>query len=132
MSNFPYHLYLPNAAFADIFARAEVGYCPKPGQISPGIKVHNEQMEISPLATIKTIEGKTIFLTVEPSESMLAFVEEKMITVEHDRLTFEMIERQDGVLIIIRHGQIIGSRWLNIIPREGVPSELFPIEAAAN
>ena len=57
-------------------------------------------------------------IRVVPAPKVLEMIARDMLVIDSDRMYFEAVERDDGtVLLTVHYGQIIGSRWLAVIPK---------------
>jgi len=114
-------IYLPEVTdCAELFAEMQPWNIMNPGEKAPLLPtvIHEEhsRMEIGPFVSIRG-RGDTSFprqtMAVRPSERLLAWVHENVLLVDRDRTSFEILVQEDGdCLVIVNHGQIIGSYWL--------------------
>jgi hypothetical protein len=59
---------------------------------------------------------------VSPKPELVSWIAKEMLVIERDRKYFEVVERVDGsALVIVKHDQILGSRWLTIVPTASLP-----------
>lgn len=61
-------------------------------------------------------------LRVRPSKALVAWIRERMILVDRDLMYFGACVRDDGTaLLTVSYSQILGSRWLALVPASTVP-----------
>jgi len=119
-------LYMPEKrSFHDFFSRFEKypsGHNPKMPFASPKSK---GGMQIGPYCIVTDCRvspsKRLASLAVYPSGDLIAFVNANMITIDRDHLHFEVIIFDHFARVIIKHGQIIGSRWLSEIDPSTIP-----------
>lgn len=62
-------------------------------------------------------------LRVKPSEDVVAYIRAHMLDSEWDTFHFQAVIHDNGhALVIVSHGQIIGSRWLAYIDADTLPA----------
>ena len=62
---------------------------------------------------------------VKPSEYLIWWINEYMLYIEYDNITFEIIVHDPrNALVIARYGQIIGSRYIAYIDAKTIPAEV--------
>jgi len=66
-------------------------------------------------------------LHVKPNEKLVEFIKKSMFLDSRDSIYFEIVERDDELLVLAKNNVIIGSRWLTLLPK----SELKKIAEAA-
>lgn len=54
--------------------------------------------------------------TVVPTERTRKFIQQNMLPIESDSIYFQAISREDGILIVAKYNQILGSRNLALVP----------------
>ena len=59
-------------------------------------------------------------MTVTPSPALVTWLSENMLALG-DSISFEIVVRSDGALVIAKHSKIIGSRWLAMIDPNTIP-----------
>jgi len=65
------------------------------------------------------------FLQVEPREGLVEWIAENMLLADLDTISFEAVVRDDGTaLLLASYSQIIGSRWLALVPADTLPKPL--------
>jgi len=65
---------------------------------------------------------------VHATDAVVAFCNESMIDIDRDSLYFEIVVRDDdSALVLVKHNQILGSRWLAILPATAV-RPFLPLE----
>lgn len=116
-------LYVPEArTFSDLFTRVErYGKHTIPRTPIEGIDYSKRgrmgRMFVGPYCYIR--DG--LSLAVEPTEAVMRVARE-MLMVDGDHLSFEIIRWDDGrALVVLKYGQIIGSRWLAMIDAGSIP-----------
>lgn len=120
-------LYMPEKrSFHDFFSRFQKypsGHNPKMPFVLPQSK---GGMQIGPYCIVtdcRVSPSKRLSsLAVYPSDDLIRFVDEHMITINYDHLHFEVIIFDHFARVIIKHGQIIGSRWLSEIDLSTIPA----------
>jgi hypothetical protein len=65
---------------------------------------------------------------VKARDHVLDYITSAMIVDQHDRVTFEAIVRDDGVLITATHNRILATRWLAIVDLVTVPDGIAAAE----
>lgn len=55
-------------------------------------------------------------LHVKPKPEVVDFIQKNMIISDYDSIFFELIGRIDGILVVSRNSQILGARWLALLP----------------
>lgn len=89
----------------------------------PADRGETAEMWLSSFAHVSA-RGETRYFDVNASAEILAFIDEEMIRVEWDTLNFEIIRWDDGFsLVVVKHGKIIGDRWLAVIRTDSIPGE---------
>ena len=64
---------------------------------------------------------------VRPTPRLVDFITRHMFLLDDDRKYFEVVERVDGTaLILAKYNQILGSRWLTIVPTDSLPWSINP------
>lgn len=64
-------------------------------------------------------------LSLRPTVGLWAWLRDNLISVDYDTIGFSLVAWEDGtVLVIARHNQIIGSRWLAILPAAELPPDV--------
>ena len=62
---------------------------------------------------------------VELAPCVVDYFRANVLGVENDRVTFTIRDRGDGTaLVIMQHGQIIGSHWLAVISSDSIPVDI--------
>lgn len=59
--------------------------------------------------------GLKTCLRVVPNAAVIKYIENNMLVIDYDKITFKLVEREDGLLVIAKNSQIIGSRWLALV-----------------
>lgn len=87
-----------------------------------------EVMTIGPSFYLKSADGAHSTFYVKPRQEVLDALRAEMILVDGDTVSFEGVVRGEAdavdtttLLVIAKYGQIIGSRWLGIIPALELP-----------
>lgn len=82
------------------------------------------EMQIGHYCSVRRINRDWYSLHIEPSYEALEAVMDHTIVVEHDRMSWEIVEWQDGrALVLCHHSTILGSVWLAIIDAKTIPKE---------
>ena len=64
-------------------------------------------------------------LSLRPTAGLWAWLRDNLISIDYDSIGFSLVAWEDGnVLVIARHNQIIGSRWLTILPAAELPADV--------
>ena len=73
--------------------------------------------------SVRGADGYSGALFVNPGPAVVRFFRESVLHVPSDTLTFQAIVREDGsALVLMQHGQIIGSHWLAMLRGEEIPT----------
>ena len=81
-----------------------------------------ERMAVSAYCLRRSDGGHLDSLNVRPADWVLSRIREGMILVPNDRLHFEIVDHGNGwSLLVVNHGQILGSRWLAYIKTNSIP-----------
>jgi len=59
----------------------------------------------------------------EPTDAVLDYISNSMLNLDRDSLYFEVVIRNDGrALVVVKHNNIIGSRWLALLDASELPA----------
>lgn len=73
------------------------------------------QCDVGPFLSVKALlGGETRYFDVRPSTQVLDYAQKHML-LSCGPISFEAIEREDGVLVIARETRIISGRWLCLL-----------------
>ncbi len=62
-------------------------------------------------------------LHVKPTQMVVDFIKDHMFLSAYDSIYFELVSREDGLLVLAKNNAILASRWLALLPK----SELIAI-----
>lgn len=57
-------------------------------------------------------------LHVKPRQFLISYITKNMVLAEDDSWYFEIIQRADGLLVVVKNNAIIASRWLALLDSE--------------
>jgi hypothetical protein len=64
------------------------------------------------------------FFHVRPKAAVKAFIAERMLLSDYEQIYFEFVHTaNDQLLVVAKYNQIIGSRWLALLPLSEKPPE---------
>ncbi len=66
-------------------------------------------------------------LHVKPTRVLVDFIQANMFLSAYDSIYFELVSREDGLLVLAKSNAILASRWLALLPK----SELLAIPKSA-
>ena len=66
-------------------------------------------------------------LHVKPTQMVVDFIQDHMFLSAYDSIYFELVSREDGLLVLAKNNAILASRWLALLPK----SELTAIPKSA-
>lgn len=121
--NFERKVYLPGAKFSELLTVIDEPDGPYNDVYVNGMQI-GTYCRISPTYEMKDKMPWHQKLYVAPTQKLIDFVRDVMIHIDYDVLSFEIIVFQDEAHIYIRHGQIIGSFLLTIVPLADLPSQI--------
>ena len=67
-------------------------------------------------------------LHVKARPELIAWINENMIRGDNDSWYFELIQRKDGMLVLVKNNQIIASRWLALLDVDQTLREIETME----
>jgi hypothetical protein len=80
---------------------------------------------ISEYCSVRGRRGDFYSLRVTPGKKLLAYLSKTMLLIDNDQINFEIVIREGGkALVLAKYNQIIGSRWLALVPATEVPKNL--------
>ena len=63
-------------------------------------------------------------LHVKARTGVVEWVNANMIRSDYDSWYFELVQRGDGLLVVVKNNQILASRWLALLDAESVIAEI--------
>jgi len=110
-------LYMEGRSFEDLFTEIHPWDAKRDG--------HPDDVEpdtdIGHYLTVGGAGGHRSFWA-RPAPSLVKWVMDNMLHLDNDRKFFEVVVREDGsALILVKYNQILGSRWLTIVPAASLP-----------
>ncbi len=63
-------------------------------------------------------------LYVKARPVLVDWICENMILADNDAWYFDLVQRKDGILVVVKNEQIIASRWLALLDRDQTISEI--------
>lgn len=73
-------------------------------------------------STHSTELDDSLFVNARPS--LVDWICANMIRSDDDAWSFDLVQRKDGILVVVRNEQIIASRWLALLDRDQTISEI--------
>ena len=105
-------LHFPDKGFHEFFSSVSRV---KPESEIAHRDAENEQRISKHLSITRTSMSGRLWAAPEPW--LIEWIDVEMIKVRNDTISFELVERDNGhVLLIAAHSSIIGSRWLTLLP----------------
>lgn len=81
-------------------------------------------MPLGPYCMVRSTErGYSYSVYVYPTKEVVEAIHAHMMPVSQDQLHFEIIIRDEEALVVVSHGQIIGSRWIAEIDPATIPKK---------
>lgn len=71
------------------------------------------------------VEGLEESLSVKANARVVEWINQHMIRSDYDDWYFQLVRRDDGLLVIVKNNQIIASRWLALLDAEMAADEIM-------